>query len=164
MIPMQQLVDVLNGNLGMIRMTLADFSDQDMLVRPAPSANHAIWQLGHLAVTEPWMLSKAGFPQALPEPPAGWNEKFNPKSNKTNDAAFFPKKDEVLAYYDKVRAAFASWVVTLKEADLEKPMPDPIKGFAPTLGQLVLMMPIHAAMHVGQFQVIRRALGKPVLF
>jgi len=164
MIPMQQLADVLNGNLGMIRATLADFSDQDMLTRPAPAANHALWQLGHLAVTEPWLMAKAGYPQALPTPPEGWGEKFNPKNNKVDDPAFFPKKDEVLAYYDKVRAAFASWVLTVKTEDLGKPMPPPVNGFAPTLGSLLLQTPVHAAMHVGQFQVIRRKLGKPVLF
>ena len=27
-----------------------------------------------------------------------------------------------------------------------------------------MILPTHAAMHLGQFQVIRRKLGKPVLF
>ena len=34
---------------GMIDMFLKDFSDADMLFRPAKTANHAIWQMGHLA-------------------------------------------------------------------------------------------------------------------
>jgi hypothetical protein len=161
---MQLLADVLTGNFGMLRATLADFSDQDMLVRPAPAANHALWQLGHLAVTEPWMLTKAGYPDAVPAAPDGWGEKFNPKNTKVDDASFFPKKDEVLAYYDRVRTAFASWMSKVTEAELAKPMPDPLKGFAPTLGHLLLAAPVHAAMHLGQFQVIRRKLGKPVLF
>ncbi len=31
---------------GMIDMFLKDFSDADMLFRPAKTANHAIWQMG----------------------------------------------------------------------------------------------------------------------
>ena len=36
----------------MLQFTLGDFSDADMLARPAPSANHAAWQLGHLIAAE----------------------------------------------------------------------------------------------------------------
>jgi hypothetical protein len=36
--------------------------------------------------------------------------------------------------------------------------------FAPTVGHLVLMIASHIMMHVGQMQVIRRKLGKPLLF
>lgn len=34
---------------GMVDMFLKDFSDADMFFRPAKTANHAIWQIGHLA-------------------------------------------------------------------------------------------------------------------
>jgi len=34
----------------------------------------------------------------------------------------------------------------------------------PTMGHLVQLLPSHFAMHVGQMQVIRRKLGKPLLF
>src|SRR4051794_12687205 len=40
------MADVLAQNLEVVKSTLADFSDADMLVRPAPAANHAAWQLG----------------------------------------------------------------------------------------------------------------------
>ena len=36
--------------------------------------------------------------------------------------------------------------------------------FAPTLGSLFLLVSNHALMHGGQFSVVRRKLGKPVLF
>ena len=74
------------------------------------------------------------------------------------------KKADLLAYLDQAREALAKWVKTLNQADLEKQTPPPISGFAPTVGHLILMIPIHTAMHLGQFQVIRRKLGKPVLF
>ncbi len=33
-------------------MYLADLSDEDILVRPVPGANHIAWQLGHLIHSE----------------------------------------------------------------------------------------------------------------
>jgi len=41
---------------------------------------------------------------------------------------------------------------------------DAIKSFAPTIAHLVHVLPMHVNMHIGQIQVIRRTLGKPVLF
>jgi len=162
--PLELLADSLGGNLGMLKATISDFSDQDMLTRPTPAANNAIWQLGHMAVSDPWMFGTAGFPNAVPATPAEWAGKFDSDQAKNDDPAFFPKKDEVLSYMERARETLAKWVKTLTPLDLEKPMPDPIKGFAPTLGHLILMIPVHTAMHVGQLQVIRRKLGKPVLF
>jgi hypothetical protein len=163
MTPIELLADSLRGNVDMLKATLADFSDQDMLVRPVPSANHALWQLGHLAVTEAWMLEHLTGNDAVP-PPAHWQGKFKKDQAKNDDPEFFPKKGEILAYFDKVRAATADWVRASTPAALEKGTGDAIKAFAPTAGHLILMFPVHAAMHIGQFQVIRRKLGKPVLF
>jgi hypothetical protein len=36
--------------------------------------------------------------------------------------------------------------------------------FAPTLGALFILISNHVLMHTGQFTVVRRKLGKPVLF
>jgi hypothetical protein len=63
----------------------------------------------------------------------------------------------------KGREATIAWVQSLKPADLDKVIPPPTDRFAATLGQLVHLLPLHVAMHLGQFQVIRRKLGKPVL-
>jgi hypothetical protein len=43
-------------------------------------------------------------------------------------------------------------------------MPEALQGFAPTVGHLAYVLPVHVMMHLGQVQVIRRKLGKPVLF
>jgi hypothetical protein len=36
--------------------------------------------------------------------------------------------------------------------------------FAPTVGAMLLLNANHVLMHAGQFSVVRRKLGKPVLF
>ena len=161
--PIELMAEVLTNNLGMVKATLADFSDADMLVRPTPAANHAAWQLGHLINSETNML-RAAAPDAAPALPAGFAEKFTKETARSDDRAAFPTKTEMLDLYEKVRAASAQWVKGLSADDLNKPTSERLQRFAPTWGHLALMMPAHTMMHLGQFQVIRRALGKPVLF
>ena len=68
------LADSYAKNLEMVKMTLADFSDAEMLVRPVPGANHANWQLGHLVVSEVHIIGALG--AKMPELPAGQDPGF----------------------------------------------------------------------------------------
>jgi hypothetical protein len=52
----------------------------------------------------------------------------------------------------------------MPDADLDKPTQGNMAQFAPTLGALLLLQSNHTLMHAGQFTVLRRKLGKPVLF
>jgi hypothetical protein len=163
MTELELAADVLKRNTDMIQMTLADFSDADMLVRPCPGANHSTWQLGHLIGAE-FRLASAFQIGSLPELPAGFAEKFTKETASKDDAAFFPNKATLWDQFLKTRNGTIAWVRTLKPADLEKPSPERFAARIPTLGHVVALIPSHTAMHVGQFQVIRRKLGKPVLF
>jgi len=46
----------------------------------------------------------------------------------------------------------------------EKWLPKEFQKFAPKLVNLLLLVSNHTTMHAGQFTVVRRKLGKPVLF
>jgi hypothetical protein len=70
----------------------------------------------------------------------------------------------LLELFAKTRNGTIAWAKTLSAADLDRPSPEQMQRFVPTIGHLVVMIPVHVAMHVGQFQVIRRKLGKPILF
>lgn len=155
--------DTLQRNLELLKSTLADFSDADLMVRPAPSANHAAWQLGHLATSESNLLN-AVKPGAVTPVPPPFAEKFNKQTAAIDDPNFFPKKAQLMDTLLNLRAATIAWVKTLTSADLDQPMPEKYRPRIPTVGHLTSMLPSHVAMHVGQFQVIRRKLGKPLLF
>jgi hypothetical protein len=150
------------GNLEMLKWMLGDFSDADMMVRPCPGANHAAWQLGHLVSSETFMASGCG--AAMPELPAGFNERFDNKRTSVDDPKAFASKAELLDLLAKTRAATVKWIGSLTEADLAKPGPEKMRQYAPTVGNVVCMIETHLVMHLGQMQVIRRKLGKPVLF
>ncbi|HEX2973189.1 MAG TPA: DinB family protein [Tepidisphaeraceae bacterium] len=162
MTPTELIADNLRRNLELLKMTLADFSDADMMVRPCAGANHALWQLGHLVGGEVSLLN-ACKPGAA-ELPAGLAEKFNAKTASLDDASAFLPKATLLDLLGKARATTVQWVSTLKPEDLDRPGAECLQTVAPTVGHVLTLMISHVSMHVGQMQVIRRKLGKPILF
>ena len=157
------LVDVLRRDLGFLKMTLGDMSDAELLQRPVPSANNGLWQLGQLVASEAMMVNESAGKTVI-ELPAGFSEKYSRETASVNDPAKLGNKADLLALFDKVREKTCQWVATQSAADLAKPAPEMMRQFFPTVGHLVHLFPTHVAMHVGQIQVLRRKLGKPILF
>lgn len=147
----------------MLNMYLEDLSDADLLVRPVPKANHIAWQLGHLISSEQRLLTV--IPGArLPELPAGFAEQHTKETSAIDPPKGFRTKAEYLNLFNKMRGATIATVGDMSEAALDKPNVGPLEKFAPTIGALLLLVANHTTMHSGQFTVVRRKLGKPVLF
>jgi hypothetical protein len=157
------IADAISGDARVLGWHLNDLTDQDMLTRPVPSANHPAWQLGHLIVAETNAVNLVK-PGAMPELPAGFADRFKKDTARSDNAADFVNKAELLQLFEKTRRATVAWVKTLSPRDYATPTPDKIRGWAPTVGILPIALAGHVAMHVGQIQVLRRKLGKPVLF
>jgi len=152
----------LESTMTLTQSYLADLSDEDILIRPAPTANHIAWQLGHLIQSEIHLL-KLDLPGLqYPALPAGFAQQH---SNATcGSTTGFLKKDEYVALFEKVRNGTMTIVRILPDDELSKPSEGPLAGMAPTVGTLCLLLAHHTLMHGGQFTVVRRAIGKPVLF
>lgn len=157
------LIGSLGWNLEFLKSHVADFSEADMLVRPVPGANHTAWQLGHVLVSERSMVNGVK-PGVMPPLPEGFAEKFSKETAKIDDPNAFPSKAEILDAFDKTRAGTIAWAKSLSAADLDAPAPERMRKMAPTLGQMLALVPNHVVMHMGQIQVIRRKLGRPILF
>lgn len=142
---------------------LSDLSDADLLVRPVPTANHIAWQLGHLIDSEGHLLSQVPG-AAYPELPAGWAEQHGKSTAAMDPPKGFATKAEYLSRFNKAREATLAILAKMPDADLDKPTQGNMAQFAPTLGALFLLEANHTLMHAGQFTVVRRKLGKPVLF
>jgi uncharacterized damage-inducible protein DinB len=150
---------LLESDQHMVGQYLSDLSDADLLVRPVPGANHIAWQLGHLIASEAgYFLGKVpgSKPPALP---AGFAEQHDNK-NAGSDTGF-STKDQYLKLFNDTRGATLTALDQLSEADLDK---ESGWDMAPTVGKLLLFVATHDMMHAGQFTVVRRKLGKPVLF
>jgi hypothetical protein len=148
----------------LLKMTLADMTDADMMTRPCPSANHPMWQLGHLCVAETNLMNMVK-PGSMPELPAGFADKFdNRKTNNVDDPAKLATKQQLIDLFIKTRQATVQTIQSLSETDLDKPSPERMAKMFPKIADLVEMQAAHSTMHVGQMQVARRKLGKPILF
>jgi DinB superfamily len=160
------LIGHLKQNLGFVQDTLADFTDADMFVRPCPAANNTAWQLGHLALAESSVLKDISPAHAVPLP-GGFVEAYKMEMNKVDDPAKFAPvntKAQILDTYARVRNGTIAWVESMSAEQLDAPAPQKYAQWAPTIGLLAVGQVGHTMMHLGQFQVIRRKIGKPVLF
>jgi hypothetical protein len=153
----------LTSTQSMLGMYLGDLSDADLVVRPVPNANHIAWQLGHLISSEQKLAAQVPG-AAYPELPAGFAEHHDSKNASVDPPKGFGSKASYLDLFNKTRAATLANLAKLKEADLDKPTQGQMAAYAPTLGALLLLVSNHTLMHMGQFTVVRRKLGKPVLF
>jgi uncharacterized damage-inducible protein DinB len=153
---------LLEENRKMVGMYISDLSDADLAVRPAPGANTIGWQLGHIIVGEVHFFQKGMPGVKSPELPAGLAEKHGADAAKAEPQGGYLKKEEYLALFDKVRASTIAALDAMTDADLDKD--SGLGDFCPTVGKTFLMCADHDMMHAGQFTVLRRKLGKPVLF
>jgi len=155
------LIQTLQATHQFVNDALADFSDADLLVRPVPNANHAAWQLTHLVVSEVQMTKMAVPTASMPTLSPDVLRQAGKEAAALNNAADFLKKAELLALFAQVRQAVIAGVKTLSESDLDKPTGIP---HSPNVGQFLFLLNGHLIMHLDQIQVIRRKLGKPILF
>jgi len=140
---------------------LSDMTDEDLLVRSTPEANHAAWQLGHLIASENQMAGQAGF--LMPNLPDGFLESYTPEACSSDDPAKFHKKEQYLAWMSRQRAATLSALESIAETELDKPSPESMRSYAPTVGAMFNLIGLHEMMHAAQFVPIRRKLGKPIV-
>ena len=156
----QLILDDIQGNTEFARMTLADFTDAEMFTRPSPRSWHVMYQIGHCIYGESYLMSKLDV--GVEPLPVDFSSMFGSECASVDDPKAFPSKSRLLDMLDWQRAQTRAGITRLADADLVRvsPLPD----WAPTTGRLLLLIAGHMTMHLGQVQVARRLLGKPVLF
>jgi uncharacterized damage-inducible protein DinB len=154
------VIDNINGNTEFAKMTLADFTDVEMFARPSPKSWHVMFQLGHVVCGEAFLMGKLGL--GVPPLPEDFAGMFAESRAAVDDPAQFPSKAKLIEVLDWQRSQTTAALAKLSDADLDKPSPLP--NWAPTMGRLLLLIGDHMTMHLGQIQVARRQLNKPILF
>lgn len=139
---------------------VADLNDDDLLKRPAAGCNHINWQLGHLIRSEHDDVEKVS-PGAMPALPPGFADKYAAATAGVDDPAKLCTKAELMAVYEAQRAATLAALDKTSAADLDRP-----SGieYAPSVGAVFSLQGSHWLMHVGQWAVVRRQLGRQPLF
>ena len=138
---------------------LADFkTPQDWVYQVDPSANHAMWFVGHTTRTDNFVLSKIAPEQAI-ELPANHKDLFGMGSTPVNDPAIYPTPEEALALFRKSRQALLAVLDKMSDEELSKAAP---AGGPPILTDNASMFELlvwHEGLHCGQMSVARLALG-----
>ncbi len=139
-----------------------DLSDAELLVRSAPGSNHIAWQMGHMIAGTHQMLTELG--QTAPPLPPGFKEAYTAETSASDDPAKFVTKAEYLALAEQMKEASLKAIDQTPESALDRPGPESMHEYAPTVASVLLILGSHWLMHSGQFVPIRRKLGKKALF
>src|SRR5258708_26645987 len=101
--PQNELIaDVIRRDLGFLQMTLNDMTDAELAQRPVPSANNALWQLGHLIASDAQMINACAG-RTIVELPAGFTDRYKKETAGENDPAKLGKKIDLLALFERNR-------------------------------------------------------------
>ncbi len=145
-----------------LKTYVSDLDDADLMRRPSEGCNHLAWQLGHLISSEVHLLNCIASDQGT-ELPDGFADAHSKENCENNDPAGFLGKAAYVELFDQVRAASLAALDAYAESDLDNPAPDDFREFCPTMGGMFTLIATHPMMHAGQFVVVRRQLGKPIL-
>jgi hypothetical protein len=147
---------------GIVNAYLADLSPVEMLVRPVPGINHVAWQLGHLIASERYLMDKVA-PGQMPALPAGFVERHAKDMATSDKVEGFLSKEEYLRIGREVRGNVLKILQGLTPEGFDRPVQG-VPPFVKTAGETLLFMSGHWMMHVGQWAVVRRKVGRPPLF
>jgi len=121
---------------------LADLSDADLMVRPAPGANHLAWQLGHLIVSEHDLIEMV-CPGSMPPLPDGFAPRYDKETAGSDDPNKFDKKETFLKLMKQQRAGTVAALEKVTDNDLDRQSPEPIRDYAPTVGATFNLIGAH---------------------
>lgn len=158
-----QIKHELNLPTFVIQGYLGDLTDEELMRRPAPNANHIAWQLGHLIEAE-HRLNSMVCPDSMPALPEGFAEKHQKETAASDDQSAFCTKNEYLKAMEQQRAGTLALLDRLSDEELEQPAPEEIQKLGATVGAVIAVQSAHWMMHAGQWVIVRRQLGKEAIF
>ncbi len=110
-------------------------------------------------------MVKSQLPSAIyPEFLAGFVAAHTKETASIEPPKGFCTKAVYIDLLDKVRETTHQAISGLSDKDLDRVTTGSMAPWAPTLADFILLLSNHALMHAGQFTVVRRKLGKPILF
>jgi len=144
--------------LNYLRRMVVDVPDERMTEQAGGVVNHPAWVIGHLAFSCQKLAGEMGLHAWLMD---NWEKRFGTGSVPTVERKQYPSKTELLEILADAQRRVLDRLRAVGEEGLKKPLPDVHhRVLFPTLGHAILhILTVHAALHVGQVTVWRRAVG-----
>jgi len=142
---------------------VADLTEDQMVVQPAPKMNHPAWVLGHLIQVDCSFLSLiTGQPMPAWIDDA-WKANYGGGSAPVADKTKYKSKQFYLETLSNLREQIVARLRQMKPEDFLKAHPDPARRERfPTVGHAVMLYGTwHEAYHSGQLSAWRRVQGLP---
>jgi hypothetical protein len=142
---------------------ITDMQDAPLCAPTSAGGNHPLWILGHIVHSEANLIARFVLGEGDPLPQRA--PLFARTTQPVTDPGAYPAIQELLAEWEKVRAATLRVLSGLTDADLEKPSKAPKEREAMfgTIGKCFSMAALHPAFHAGQVADARRAAGRDPL-
>ena len=143
---------------------VADLSDDQLAIQPAPKMNHAAWVLGHLLSSDYALLQLLSPGTTQP----AWIDDayraiYGNKSEPSPDKSKYQPKQFYIEKMIAVREQIYARFKTITQAELDAPHPDPARRERfPTVGHMAIFYATwHETYHSGQLSAWRRVQGLP---
>ena len=145
--------------------SLATIDDAPLTFPTEKGGCHPLWVLGHLAFVEGLAYEILA---GTENPAKEWAALFGPESTPTDDVAKYPRLDEVVAMYMRLRRKNLQLLDSLSEIDLDKRtswQPKGVEEHFATYGKALLTLSLHQMAHRGQITDAIRSAGRvaPIL-
>ncbi len=127
--------------------------------QPWAGANHVTWTLGHLMVTDNWILKTLG--GADRDPDGRLAAIYGMGSRPEPDAARYLPPEELKRAMAAARQELLQFAEQMSEEELLRPNEGDLQRFAPDRVGMLYSLAWHEGMHGGQLTAIRKALGLP---
>ncbi len=145
-----------------INRVLKDLNQQELIWRPACGCNSIGLILFHLARMEDIFVQGRMQEKSEVWKMGNWYQKLNMAENDVGahytveqvNAFTLPKLEDVLAYYDAVRAATKDYLQTMTSATFEKKITAPRFGEV-TIAFLFALIIGHTSQHIGEISYLR---------
>jgi hypothetical protein len=134
---------------------------EDWLYRVHPTANHALWIVGHITHVDNSVLTMLSPSDAVDK--AVTERLFSPGSEPQDDASVYPSPEELLTRFRDRREKLLAFLDRQTEQSLSEPVPAGAPPMFSDIGSVFEILTFHEAMHMGQLTVVRQVLKHPRL-
>jgi uncharacterized damage-inducible protein DinB len=161
----QTLIEVMEFTRGITLETFNDIDPEKRFFQPAPGVNHALWLLGHIAVSQNHLVADFCLGESML--PGEYGKLFGMKSELLEDPSGYPAAEELLEAMAKVHAASVAYARDASDDQLaqlpvgHENLPEHAQGMFTSRGKCLWFSVTHESIHAGQLGTIRRMLGKP---
>ncbi|MEC7564407.1 MAG: DinB family protein [Planctomycetota bacterium] len=154
----QRLTARLLATRGFTDRLLEDFTQPgDWVYQMNENGNHALWFVGHMGVTDNFMISLIDAEKT--SIPSGYAELFGIGSQPTGDLQSYPGVDMIRGFMQQRRETLLAILTDLGDDQLTHPTPEGSPEFIPDYASVFETAIWHEGLHCGQITMLRRNLG-----